>query len=1219
MTFRQLFLFVFLTVLPGVALAGRVSLFDGKSFEGWEGDTTKTWVIEDGALVGGSLEGNPRNEFLTTTKSFRNFDLKLEYKLVGTEGFVNGGVQFRSQRISEPPNEMSGYQADIGAGYSGCLYDESRRKKMLVKADKELIERIEKPGDWNQYEVRCEAGRIRIYLNGQLTVDYTEREADIAQDGVFGLQIHGKCKARIAYRNITVERYPDDLVPEEAEILNRFGDKLGDKVALNGWTDGKLKIGQEEVVIFVGQTNLVREERSGELESRLSAGLVAQRPHFRSMAWEGDTVYEQWRDLNFGSWRGQLDAVGATVVVAQFGQMEAFDGLARLPEFAAAYHKLLDQFSARTPRLVLLSPTPFEKSPLQHGPDLTARNAIVKAYSKAVAEVARQRGAIFIDLFTPFSARPTDAAPLTDNGIHLNAEGLKIVSALIAKEMGAKPNSETDLSGLQKLIAEKNRLWMDCWRPANWSFVYGDRITQRFGKAGGDFPTLHKTFEANKALIGELDNRIYALARGEKVLPLPERPLPSTPEADVLSPEAEMATFTLADGFEVELFASEINGVAKPTKMTWDERGRLWVACSPTYPQALPGIKPADYILVLEDTNGDGRIDKSTRFAEGLTMIQGIEPADGGLYVCDFDQLLFLRDTNGDGKADERKVVFSGFGIGDTHQLVNSITHGPDGTLWFSQGLHAFSRVETPWGPERLEKAGLWRFHPRTQRLDAFFNGGKAGHNCWGVAFDDYGQVFHKSGDRPDGYYSVPGMVRLRNPDEYHPIGSLFSSNPKTTVLDFIGTKGMPEALQGCVVIGGYFGNVVELHRLQDDGAGFKSEQLPKLLTSSSKAFRPVDVSVGPDGAIYVADWFNPVIGHYQASYADPQRDRSHGRIWRISAKGLGRVKQPDLAKMSFAQLLDTLRSPERWTRRQAKRLLFDGPEAEVLKAADLWVSGLDPKAGDYEKLLLEVSGVYESHETARPELLAKLLAARDWRVRAYGARVVGAWAGRLADPLAILRERIHDESPRTRLEALLACSYVGTADAAAVAVQVTDSPRDKFIDYAMAQVLRSLETEWKPALAAQTLRFANPAHAEILRTLAGKPPEKVHPGKLVYETLCLNCHQPDGKGLAGIYPPLAGSEWVTGDKNALIRIVLHGLSGPISVGGISYGVAAPVPMPPMGLDDQQAADVLSYVRETFGNGAPAVTPAEVGAVRAATSSRATFWTAAELADSLGK
>ncbi|NBV86347.1 MAG: DUF1080 domain-containing protein, partial [Verrucomicrobia bacterium] len=162
MTFRRFFPLLLLALMPHIALAGRVSLFDGKSFEGWEGDTAKTWVIEDGALVGGSFEGNPRNEFLTTTKSFRNFDLKLEYKLVGTEGFVNGGVQFRSQRISEPPNEMIGYQADIGAGFSGCLYDESRRKKVLAKADTELIGRIEKPGDWNQYEVRCEGGRIRI-------------------------------------------------------------------------------------------------------------------------------------------------------------------------------------------------------------------------------------------------------------------------------------------------------------------------------------------------------------------------------------------------------------------------------------------------------------------------------------------------------------------------------------------------------------------------------------------------------------------------------------------------------------------------------------------------------------------------------------------------------------------------------------------------------------------------------------------------------------------------------------------------------------------------------------------------------------------------------------------------------------------------------------------------------------------------------------------------
>ena len=127
-------------------LAAPVPLWDGKSFDGWEGETNKVWRIRDGAIVGGSLEGNPRNEFLATRKSYRNFHLRFEYKLVGTEGFVNGGVQFRSRRIANPPNEMSGYQADIGAGYSGCLYDESRRNKMLAMADTNLIARVEKPG-----------------------------------------------------------------------------------------------------------------------------------------------------------------------------------------------------------------------------------------------------------------------------------------------------------------------------------------------------------------------------------------------------------------------------------------------------------------------------------------------------------------------------------------------------------------------------------------------------------------------------------------------------------------------------------------------------------------------------------------------------------------------------------------------------------------------------------------------------------------------------------------------------------------------------------------------------------------------------------------------------------------------------------------------------------------------------------------------------------------
>lgn len=183
-----------------------VKLFDGKSFKGWEGDTLKTWRIENGALVGGSLVTKvPNNEFLCTTRSYANFDLKLKFKLTGTEGFINTGVQFRSKRLTDPAYEMIGYQADLGDKFWASLYDESRRNKTLIAPEASLIKKILKPGDWNDYEVRAENRRIRIYLNGQLTVDYTESDASIPQTGLIGLQIHGGGKAEVAYKDIFIQ------------------------------------------------------------------------------------------------------------------------------------------------------------------------------------------------------------------------------------------------------------------------------------------------------------------------------------------------------------------------------------------------------------------------------------------------------------------------------------------------------------------------------------------------------------------------------------------------------------------------------------------------------------------------------------------------------------------------------------------------------------------------------------------------------------------------------------------------------------------------------------------------------------------------------------------------------------------------------------------------------------------------------------------------------
>jgi hypothetical protein len=191
-----------------VANAAPLPLFDGSTFAGWQGDTAKTWRIEDGAIVGGSLaEKVPRNEFLATAKEFGDFELRLKFKLTGSDGQINAGVQIRSQRIANH-HEMIGYQADLGEGYYGALYDESRRNKVLANPDKEVISKALKPGDWNEYRIRCEGRRIQLWINGVQTVDYTEPDADIPQTGLIALQIHGGGKAEVRYKEIEIEELP---------------------------------------------------------------------------------------------------------------------------------------------------------------------------------------------------------------------------------------------------------------------------------------------------------------------------------------------------------------------------------------------------------------------------------------------------------------------------------------------------------------------------------------------------------------------------------------------------------------------------------------------------------------------------------------------------------------------------------------------------------------------------------------------------------------------------------------------------------------------------------------------------------------------------------------------------------------------------------------------------------------------------------------------------
>ena len=208
---KTLFTALLLTLPLALCAAEKVSLSDGKTFKGWEGDTNKTWRIEDGAFVGGSLKARvPRNEFLRSTRPYTNFVLRLKFKLVGpTPGAdINGGVQVRSQQAKNPPSEMVGYQCDMGPGWWGALYDESRRNRPLIKPAPAVVEKAVKKGEWNEYLIRCEGKRIQNFINDVAMIDYTEPEAAIPQWGLLGLQIHGGGPAEASYKDITIQELP---------------------------------------------------------------------------------------------------------------------------------------------------------------------------------------------------------------------------------------------------------------------------------------------------------------------------------------------------------------------------------------------------------------------------------------------------------------------------------------------------------------------------------------------------------------------------------------------------------------------------------------------------------------------------------------------------------------------------------------------------------------------------------------------------------------------------------------------------------------------------------------------------------------------------------------------------------------------------------------------------------------------------------------------------
>ena len=546
--------------------------------------------------------------------------------------------------------------------------------------------------------------------------------------------------------------------------------------------------------------------------------------------------------------------------------------------------------------------------------------------------------------------------------------------------------------------------------------------------------------------------------------------------ADVPStdPKVQEEKFVVPEGFEINLFASEPM-IQKPVQMNWDAQGRLWIVSSTTYPHIKPGEEAKDQIVVLEDTNHDGKADKSTVFAEGLHIPTALIPGDGGCYVANSTEILFLKDTNGDLKADERTIILSGFGTEDTHHLVHTMRFGPEGLLYFLQSIYIHSHIETPHGIRRLMGGGVWEFRPETRRLEIL---SKGLINPWGFEFDRWGQSFAADGAGGEGVnFIFPGSVFKTSPGAKRTLSGLSPGQPKHSGQEIVDDPYWPADWQGSIIHNDFRGGRINRFTLTPNGSSYVAKQEKDVLASTHAAFRPIDLKFGPDGALYIADWYNPIIQHGEVDFRDPRRDHTNGRIWRLSVKGKPAAEIPSIVGKPVPELLEMLKSPRKHVRHFAKRELRDQGATAVLPALKTWIEALDKTAPDYEHHLLEGAWTRECVNKFSPALWRTLWAAKDYRVRAAALRILSHRWREFPDAMDVLKKAIADENAQVRLWALAVLSDMRTPQAFAVAVRVLDLPVDESIDFLLELTAREQSDVWMPLVQKGALKFANPKH----------------------------------------------------------------------------------------------------------------------------------------------